>query len=325
MDMAYFPFDDQTCMMEFGSWSYHGLHLNLFNDSYVLDDIALDFGEWDVLELTWHRKITYRECCDEPFPTLALKFHLRRRILYYFINLLLPCMVLLAVNPLVFLLPAGTGERIGFCMTIQLSVVVFLQVVSEHTPQTADSIPLIEQFFTATIFLVGSTVMTNIFLLYIHYKGMLHIPVPGWMRTLVLIHLARLTGMTGTAQTFSKISPMDYVEDLIIENMDTDFDSRPPSMMSGLHSAKPPTTALEKDDFLHHKVDLLYRKLADTTRSIDAKVRTMSRQMTRQSTQYFLTFEWRCVGLVLDRFLMYMTILVTIIISVAIFTQAPHF
>ncbi|XP_066297104.1 neural cell adhesion molecule 1-like isoform X2 [Branchiostoma lanceolatum] len=36
-----------------------------------------------------------------------------------------------------------TWERIGFCRTIQLFVVVFLQVVSEHTPRTADSMPFI--------------------------------------------------------------------------------------------------------------------------------------------------------------------------------------
>ena len=30
MDVEYFPFDEQTCIMKFGSWTYDGFQVNIF-------------------------------------------------------------------------------------------------------------------------------------------------------------------------------------------------------------------------------------------------------------------------------------------------------
>ena len=30
MDVEYFPFDEQTCVMKFGSWTYDGFQVNIF-------------------------------------------------------------------------------------------------------------------------------------------------------------------------------------------------------------------------------------------------------------------------------------------------------
>ena len=34
MDVEYFPFDEQTCVMKFGSWTYDGGQVQLKNDKY---------------------------------------------------------------------------------------------------------------------------------------------------------------------------------------------------------------------------------------------------------------------------------------------------
>jgi hypothetical protein len=50
IDITYFPFDDQTCALVFGAWSYHTTKMNLTNSS---DSVNLDSyernGEWEVI------------------------------------------------------------------------------------------------------------------------------------------------------------------------------------------------------------------------------------------------------------------------------------
>jgi len=33
-------------------------------------------------------------CCNEPFPDVMFYFHLRRRVKYYFMNIIIPCIIL---------------------------------------------------------------------------------------------------------------------------------------------------------------------------------------------------------------------------------------
>lgn len=61
IDVEYFPFDEQTCVMKFGSWTYDGFqvdlrHIDESNGTNVVD-IGIDLSEfytsveWDVLEV----------------------------------------------------------------------------------------------------------------------------------------------------------------------------------------------------------------------------------------------------------------------------------
>lgn len=61
IDVEYFPFDEQTCVMKFGSWTYDGFqvdlrHIDESNGTNVVD-IGIDLSEfytsveWDILEV----------------------------------------------------------------------------------------------------------------------------------------------------------------------------------------------------------------------------------------------------------------------------------
>ena len=52
--MTYFPFDQQTCIMKFGSWTFTGdqVSLSLFNNKNHVD--LSDYwksGTWDIIEV----------------------------------------------------------------------------------------------------------------------------------------------------------------------------------------------------------------------------------------------------------------------------------
>lgn len=53
------------------------------------------------------------ECCEEPYPDVTFTVVMRRRTLYYGLNLLIPCILISTLALLVFLLPADSGEKIS--------------------------------------------------------------------------------------------------------------------------------------------------------------------------------------------------------------------
>ncbi len=70
------------------------------------------------------RNELYYECCKEPYPDVTFTVTMRRRTLYYGLNLLIPCVLISGLALLVFLLPADSGEKISLgemtCLTIKL-------------------------------------------------------------------------------------------------------------------------------------------------------------------------------------------------------------
>lgn len=57
------------------------------------------------------------DCCEEPYPDVTFTVVMRRRTLYYGLNLLLPCVLISTLALLVFLLPAASGEKISLGKT----------------------------------------------------------------------------------------------------------------------------------------------------------------------------------------------------------------
>ncbi|KAL0166696.1 hypothetical protein M9458_038540, partial [Cirrhinus mrigala] len=59
------------------------------------------------------RNELYYDCCKEPYPDVTFVVTIRRRTLYYALNLLIPCVLLSSMTLLIFLLPADSGEKIS--------------------------------------------------------------------------------------------------------------------------------------------------------------------------------------------------------------------
>ena len=69
--------------------------------------------------------------------------HLRRKVLFYVMNLILPSSMLSLLVALVFLLPSECGEKISMGVTLLLSFSVFILMITESVPNTSTSVPLI--------------------------------------------------------------------------------------------------------------------------------------------------------------------------------------
>lgn len=59
------------------------------------------------------RNEAYYDCCKEPYQDVKFIVTIRRRTLYYALNLLIPCVLLSSMTLLIFVLPADSGEKIS--------------------------------------------------------------------------------------------------------------------------------------------------------------------------------------------------------------------
>ena len=68
--------------------------------------------EWDILEVPAIRNVKYYTCCDEPYLDITFNVTMRRKTLFYTVNLIIPCMGISFLTVLVFYLPSDSGEKV---------------------------------------------------------------------------------------------------------------------------------------------------------------------------------------------------------------------
>ncbi|MBN3298525.1 5HT3A protein, partial [Amia calva] len=97
------------------------------------------------------------------------------------------------IDILSFYLPPHSVDRASFKMTLILGYTVFLLIMNDLLPSTANGTPLIGIYFSVclalmVISLLETVVITNV----LHHSAMRYRNVPRWVRVLVLKHIARL-------------------------------------------------------------------------------------------------------------------------------------
>lgn len=59
------------------------------------------------------RNEVYYDCCPEPYLDVTFVIKIRRRTLYYFFNLIVPCVLIASMAVLGFTLPPDSGEKLS--------------------------------------------------------------------------------------------------------------------------------------------------------------------------------------------------------------------
>ena len=114
IDITFFPFDEQTCILKFGSWTYDGFKLDPhFYDGLEEIDVSdyIESNMWALIEHSAIKTVKYYPCCEEPYPDLTFKLRLRRITSFYTFTLVIPGIVMTLLIPVVFLLPVGRPEK----------------------------------------------------------------------------------------------------------------------------------------------------------------------------------------------------------------------
>nr|XP_023024564.1 acetylcholine receptor subunit alpha-like [Leptinotarsa decemlineata] len=155
IDVEYFPFDEQTCVMKFGSWTYDGFQVDLRHMDEMkglnIVDIGIDLTEfypsveWDILEV----------------PAV--------RVLH-------SCGVSLSIS-------------------ILLSLTVFFLLLAEIIPPTSLVVPLLGKFVLFTMILDTFSICVTVVVLNVHFRSpQTHVMAP-WVRRVFIHILPRLLVM----------------------------------------------------------------------------------------------------------------------------------
>ncbi|CAJ0592986.1 unnamed protein product [Cylicocyclus nassatus] len=198
IDVEFFPFDRQQCEMKFGSWTYGGLEVDLIHkdehlqeemieivegvdgpmeESVWIVDEGIDLSdyypsvEWDILKVPGKRHSKRYPCCESPFIDITYEIHLRRKTLFYTVNLIFPSVGISFLTALVFYLPSDGGEKISLCISILISLTVFFLLLVEIIPSTSLVIPLIGKYLLFTMVLVTLSVVVTVVTLNVHYRS----------------------------------------------------------------------------------------------------------------------------------------------------------
>ncbi|KAK9890652.1 hypothetical protein WA026_012011 [Henosepilachna vigintioctopunctata] len=202
IDVRYFPFDQQTCFMKFGSWTYDGNQIDLKHINQKVGENKVEVGmdlreyypsvEWDILGVPAERHEKYYPCCAEPYIDIFFNITLRRKTLFYTVNLIVPCVGISYLSVLVFYLPADSGEKIALCINILLSQTMFFLLISEIIPSTSLALPLLGKYILFTMVLVGFSVVITIIILNVHYRKPSTHKMAPWVRSFFIKSVPKL-------------------------------------------------------------------------------------------------------------------------------------
>ncbi|XP_070610354.1 acetylcholine receptor subunit delta-like [Erythrolamprus reginae] len=219
INVNYFPFDWQNCSLKFCSLKYNANEIDLQIMSkkeegterhYLVEWIIIDpagstsNGEWEII----HRPV--RKNIDPLVPRDSIKhqditFYLiiKRKPLFYIINIVTPCILIAFMIILVFYLPADSGEKMTLAISILLAQSVFLLLISQRLPATSVAVPLIGKYLLFVMLLVTAVVVACSVQLNIHFRSPSTHILSEWTKEFFLDILPRFLCMSKPAESDS--------------------------------------------------------------------------------------------------------------------------
>ncbi|XP_050435846.1 acetylcholine receptor subunit alpha-like 1 isoform X2 [Adelges cooleyi] len=202
IDVEYFPFDEQTCSMKFGSWTYDGYMMDLRHIAQAPDSDVIEVGidlqdyylsvEWDIMGVPAVRHEKYYSCCEEPYLDIYFNITLRRKTLFYTVNLIIPCVGISFLSVLVFYLPSESGEKVSLCISILLSLTVFFLLLVEIIPPTSLTVPLLGKYLLFTMVLVTLSVFVTVAVLNVNFRSPVTHKMKPWVVKVFIVMLPKV-------------------------------------------------------------------------------------------------------------------------------------
>ncbi|KAG8136315.1 hypothetical protein E2320_009271, partial [Naja naja] len=101
-------------------------------------------GEWEIIHRPARKNINPLVPRDSnKHQDITFYLIIKRKPLFYIINIVTPCILIAFMIVLVFYLPADSGEKMTLAISILLAQSVFLLLISQRLPATSFAVPLI--------------------------------------------------------------------------------------------------------------------------------------------------------------------------------------
>uniref|UniRef100_A0AAQ5WXH3 Cholinergic receptor, nicotinic, alpha 4b n=1 Tax=Amphiprion ocellaris TaxID=80972 RepID=A0AAQ5WXH3_AMPOC len=320
IDVTFFPFDQQSCKMKFGSWTYDRAKIDLISMANDVDQMDYwESGEWVIVNAVGKYNTKKYECCTEIYADITYYFIIRRLPLFYTINLIIPCLLISCLTVLVFYLPSQCGEKITLCISVLLSLTVFLLLITEIIPSTSLVIPLIGEYLLFTMVFVTLSIIITVFVLNVHHRSPQTHGMPHWVRRVFLDMVPRVLFMKrppGTALwTWFETGSRQMAQ---TENTLPKTPSDSPGIL--VCSPSPPSSPLENhnEEGLPPK-DTMIPTISPAMQQAIEGVQYIADHLRAEDADFSVKEDWKYVAMVIDRIFLWMFVLVCILGSVGLF------
>uniref|UniRef100_A0A3Q2XTY3 5-hydroxytryptamine receptor 3A-like n=1 Tax=Hippocampus comes TaxID=109280 RepID=A0A3Q2XTY3_HIPCM len=195
LEIFSFPFDVQNCTFTFGSYM-HTRDVRV-SPALTFEEMSGNSkryleasGEWELVDILGETSIL--QFGIDEWDIITFWVVIKRRPVLYVVNLLIPSSFLMLIDILSFYLPPHSVDRASFKMTLILGYTVFLLIMNDLLPSTANGTPIIIYFSVCLALMVISLLETVVITNVLHNNSMKHLEVPRWVRVVVLQHVANL-------------------------------------------------------------------------------------------------------------------------------------
>ncbi|XP_047687888.1 acetylcholine receptor subunit epsilon isoform X2 [Prionailurus viverrinus] len=178
VEVTYFPFDWQNCSLVFRSQTYNAREVEFVfavdDEGETISNIDIDTeaytenGEWAIdfcPGLIHHHGGT----ADDPGGIdVIYTLIIRRKPLFYTINIIVPCVLISGLVLLAYFLPAQAGgQKCTVSINVLLAQTVFLFLIAQKTPETSLSVPMLGRYLifvmvVATIIVMNCVIVLNL-------------------------------------------------------------------------------------------------------------------------------------------------------------------
>ncbi|XP_036078708.1 acetylcholine receptor subunit epsilon isoform X2 [Rousettus aegyptiacus] len=179
MEVTYFPFDWQNCSLVFRSQTYNAEEVEFVfavdDDGQTISKIDIDTeaytenGEWAIDFCPGVIRRHNGSSPDGPRDVdVIYTLIIRRKPLFYVINIIVPCVLISGLVLLAYFLPAQAGgQKCTVSINVLLAQTVFLFLIAQKIPETSLSVPLLGRYLlfvmvVATLIVMNCVIVLNV-------------------------------------------------------------------------------------------------------------------------------------------------------------------
>ncbi|XP_036197864.1 acetylcholine receptor subunit beta isoform X2 [Myotis myotis] len=343
IQVTYFPFDWQNCTMVFRSYSYDSsevsLHTGVGLDGQERQEVDIhegtfiENGQWEII----HKPSRLIQPPGDPrgagegqHQEVTFYLIIRRRPLFYLVNVIAPCILITLLAIFVFYLPPDAGEKMGLSIFALLTLTVFLLLLADKVPETSLAVPIIIKYLMFTMVLVTFSVILSVVVLNLHHRSPHTHQMPLWVRQ-IFIH--KLPLYLGLKRPKPERDQMPEPPPAALRESpgsgwgrgtDEYFIRKPPNdfLFPKPNRFQPELSALDLRRFIDGPNRAV--GLPAELREVVSSISYIARQLQEQEDHDALKEDWQFVAMVVDRLFLWTFIIFTSVGTLVIFLDATY-
>nr|XP_022316186.1 acetylcholine receptor subunit alpha-like [Crassostrea virginica] len=179
VDVSNYPWDIQQCAVQFTPWGYRPAEIDFNLTTQKVDTSKFQGSD------TWEIRssfVIHETINNASFARYTLQ--LARKPSFFLMYIVLPIELLALLNVMVFILPADSGERVGYSVTVFLTLAVYVTIISDNLPKTSSPMSIFAYFMITMLMISAFICFVTIVTLRAYIRED-ETPVPRWVKRAV--------------------------------------------------------------------------------------------------------------------------------------------